>query len=67
MKWPKVPNLGLWVASGGEIDADETHYEFAVRGLLEEIGLRAEERHLRGIVSVLMPAPTQLRMQFCMC
>jgi 8-oxo-dGTP diphosphatase len=64
MKRNKEPNLGQWVAPGGKIEADESPYECAARELLEETGLRAQTMHLRGIVSVVMPALTQPCMQF---
>ena len=64
MKRTKEPNLGLWVAPGGKIEANESPYECAARELLEETGLRAEEMHLRGIVSAVMPTLTQPCMQF---
>jgi 8-oxo-dGTP diphosphatase len=64
MKRNKEPNLGLWVAPGGKIEADESPYECAARELLEETGLQAYTMHLRGIVSVVMPALTQPSMQF---
>ena len=64
MKRNKEPNLGLWVAPGGKIEADESPYECAARELLEETGLRAHVMNLRGIVSVVMPTLTQPCMQF---
>jgi 8-oxo-dGTP diphosphatase len=64
MKRNKEPNLGLWVAPGGKVEADESPYECAARELLEETGLQAQEMHLRGIASVVMPALTQPCMQF---
>ena len=60
----KEPNLGLWVAPGGKIEAGESAYECAARELLEETGLRAHIMHLRGIASVVMPTLTQPCMQF---
>jgi len=64
MKRNKEPNLALWVAPGGKIEADESPYECAARELVEETGLRADTMVLRGIVSVVMPALTQPSMQF---
>lgn len=64
MKRNKEPNLGLWVAPGGKIEADEAPYECAVRELCEETGLRAHTVHLRGIVSVVMPELLHPCMQF---
>jgi 8-oxo-dGTP diphosphatase len=64
MKRNKEPNLGQWVAPGGKIEADESPYESAARELLEETNLRAHTMHLRGIVSVVMPALTEPCMQF---
>lgn len=64
MKRNKEPNLGLWVAPGGKIEADESPYECAARELLEETGLRAHIMHLRGIVSPVMPTLTQPCIQF---
>ena len=64
MKRNKEPNLGLWVAPGGKIEADESPYECAARELLEETDLRAHTVHFRGIVSVVMPTLTQPSMQF---
>lgn len=64
MKRNKEPNLGLWVAPGGKIEKDEAPYECAARELREETGLRANEVHLCGIVSIVMPTIEQPCMQF---
>ena len=64
MKRNKEPNLGLWVAPGGKIEKDEAPYDCAVRELREETGLRANEAHLCGIVSIVMPTIEQPCMQF---
>ena len=64
MKRNKEPNLGLWVAPGGKIEAHESPYESAVRELREETGLRAHEVQLRGIASIVMPALTEPCIQF---
>lgn len=64
MKRNKEPNLGLWVAPGGKIEAHESPYECAARELLEETGLQAHELHLRGIASIVMPKLAEPCMQF---
>jgi 8-oxo-dGTP diphosphatase len=64
MKRNKEPNLGLWVAPGGKIEADEAPFECAVRELHEETGLTAHALCLRGIVSIVMPALEEPCMQF---
>jgi 8-oxo-dGTP diphosphatase len=64
MKRHKEPNLGLWVAPGGKIEADEAPYECAIRELREETGLQARETLFRGIVSIVMPALERPCMQF---
>lgn len=47
----KEPNLGLWVAPGGKIHADESPRECAIRELREETGLEAIGPELRAIVT----------------
>lgn len=64
MQRNKEPNLGLWVAPGGKIERHEAPYECAVRELREETGLQAHDTHLRGVVSIVMPAIEQPCMQF---
>ena len=56
MKQHKEPNLCLWVASGGKVEAHESPYESATHELCEETGLTVSEMHLRGIVSTVAPA-----------
>lgn len=53
----KEPNLGLWVAPGGKIDADEWPRECAIRELEEETGLRAIDPELRVIATEVSPRP----------
>ena len=64
MKRHKEPNLGLWVAPGGKIQAHESPYESAARELYEEAGLIVSEMHLRGIVSAIAPSITQSSIHF---
>jgi 8-oxo-dGTP diphosphatase len=52
----KEPNLGLWVAPGGKIEAEESPYEGAIRELAEETGLVVRAMRLRGIVRTVAPA-----------
>jgi 8-oxo-dGTP diphosphatase len=56
MQRHKEPNLGLWVAPGGKIEAHESPYEGAARELVEETGLEAQQICLRGIVRTVAPA-----------
>ncbi len=60
----KEPNLGLWVAPGGKIDAHETPRECALRELREETGLEATDPRLRAIVTELSPRPDWQWMMF---
>ncbi len=47
----KEPNLGLWVAPGGKIQADESPRECAIRELREETGLVAIDPELRAVIT----------------
>lgn len=51
----KAPNLGLWVAPGGKLEADESPAECARREFREETGLEAESLELRGIMTEVSP------------
>lgn len=51
----KAPNVGLWVAPGGKLEADESPAECARRELREETGLDAEGLELRGIMTEVSP------------
>lgn len=53
----KEPNLHLWIAPGGKIDAKESPRECALRELREETGLQAKEPQLRAIVTEISPIP----------
>ncbi len=53
----KEPNLGLWVAPGGKIHADESPRDCAIRELYEETGLRAIDPELRAIITEVSPRP----------
>lgn len=53
----KEPNLNLWIAPGGKVDADESPRECALRELREETGLHAENPQLRAIVTEISPRP----------
>jgi 8-oxo-dGTP diphosphatase len=64
MRRHKEPNLGLWVAPGGKIEAHESPYEGAVRELAEETGLVARAMVLRGIVRTVAPARAHSALHF---
>ncbi len=51
----KAPNLGLWVAPGGKLEADESPAECAVREMREESGLVIEDPSLRGVMTEVSP------------
>jgi 8-oxo-dGTP diphosphatase len=53
----KEPNLNLWIAPGGKVDAHESPRECALRELREETGLQAENPQLRAIVTEISPVP----------
>lgn len=57
MRRNKEPNLGLWVAPGGKVEAGESPYDCAVRELREETGLRASKLRFRGLVTEVSPRP----------
>ena len=55
MRRNKEPNMGLWVAPGGKVEAGESPYDCAVRELREETGLQAQEIRFRGLVTEVSP------------
>ncbi len=57
MRRNKEPNLGLWVAPGGKVEAGESPYDCAVRELQEETGLQAQKLRFRGLVTEVSPRP----------
>ncbi len=57
MRRNKEPNLGLWVAPGGKVEAGESPYDCAVRELQEETGLKAFNLRFRGLVTEVSPQP----------
>ena len=64
MRRSKEPNLGLWVAPGGKVEAGESPYDCAVRELYEETGLRAERIRFRGLITEISPQPNWQWMLF---
>lgn len=64
MRRHKEPNLGLWVAPGGKIEAHESPYEGAARELVEETGLVVRAMCLRGIVRTVSPANAHAALHF---
>ncbi len=57
MQRHKEPNLGLWVAPGGKVEAGESPYECALRELYEETGLQAQKLYFRGLITEVSPRP----------
>ena len=57
MRRNKEPNLGLWVAPGGKVEAGESPYDCALRELQEETGLKALNLRFRGLVTEVSPQP----------
>ena len=57
MRRNKEPNLGLWVAPGGKVEAGESPYDCAVRELQEETGLKANKLRFKGLVTEVSPQP----------
>ncbi len=57
MRRKKEPNLGLWVAPGGKVEAGESPYDCAARELQEETGLKANKLLFRGLITEVSPQP----------
>ena len=57
MRRKKEPNLGLWVAPGGKVEAGESPYDCAARELQEETGLKANKLRFRGLITEVSPQP----------
>lgn len=57
MKRNKEPNLGLWVAPGGKIEAGESPHEAACREMFEETGLQVSNLRLRGLCTEVSARP----------
>ena len=55
MQRNKEPNLGLWTAPGGKIDAGESPYETAQREMAEETGLEVGDLQMRGLCTMVSP------------
>ena len=57
MRRNKEPNLGLWIAPGGKIEAGESPHETARREMLEETGFAVDDLRLRGFCTEVSPLP----------
>jgi 8-oxo-dGTP diphosphatase len=57
MRHNKEPNLGLWIAPGGKIEAGESPSETARREMLEETGFAVDDLRLRGFCTEVSPLP----------
>jgi 8-oxo-dGTP diphosphatase len=57
MRRSKEPNLGLWVAPGGKVEAGEAPYETARREMREETGLSVTDLQFRGFCTEVSPQP----------
>jgi 8-oxo-dGTP diphosphatase len=64
MRRNKEPNLGLWVAPGGKVEAGESPYDCAERELREETGLSARKLRFRGLITEVSPQPNWQWMLF---
>jgi len=64
MRRNKEPNLGLWVAPGGKIEAGESPRDCAVRELREETGLLPGKLRFRGLITEVSPQPHWQWMHF---
>ena len=53
----KEPNLGLWIAPGGKIEAHESPHDAARREMYEETGLIVDELVWRGQCTEVSPLP----------
>lgn len=53
----KEPNLGLWIAPGGKMEAGESPHETARREMLEETGLTVDDLRLRAFCTEVSPLP----------
>ncbi|MGC9469376.1 MAG: NUDIX hydrolase [Anaerolineae bacterium] len=57
MRRNKEPNLGLWVAPGGKVEADEAPHDAAIREMYEETGLIVGNLNWRGFCTEVSPLP----------